>query len=336
MPITYRTALAAGAAIVATLLPTATANAADGTAAMRDAVSGLATDAARLLAEERDLIVAADGDTSGRVWDQLTAVDTTGADVLTGLDRLGVDLSPSIRAALGTGAVADAALLDVSVYDAAIAGLDRIAATPDAAIPDPAPSAEPTTDLLLVAVSALILLGFAVRSATVRSDDTFAAMAWSDGLTGAANRRRLDHDLALGGDPALGPTSVIMVDVDHFQAVNDAFGHRAGDEVLREVTHVLSANVRDQDVVYRYGDEEFCVLLVGANAGDARTIADRVVDAVHTIELPDGNHVTVSVGVAAGEPETVVDTLAVADRALLEAKAGGRDRVFSADQLQPA
>lgn len=338
MPTTYRTALAAAAAIVATLLPTATANAADGPAATRDAVSGLATDAARLLAEERDLILAADGDTSGRVWEQLTAVDASGADTLIGLERLGVDLSPSIRAALGAGAVAEAELLDVSVYDTAIAGLGRIATTPGAALPAPAPAPadDPGTDLLLVGIGALVLLGFAVRSAAAGSDDDLAAMAWSDGVTGVANRRRLDHDLALGGDPALGPTSVIMVDVDHFQAVSDTFGERAGDDVLREVTHVLSANVREQDVVYRYGGEEFCVLLVGASAGDALTIADRVVDAVHAIELPDGNHVTVSVGVAAGEPETVIDTLAVADRALLEAKTCGRDRVFSAEQLQPA
>jgi diguanylate cyclase (GGDEF)-like protein len=335
MPTTYRTALAAGAAIVATLLPTAPASAADGPAATSDAVSGLASDAARLLAEERDLIVAADGDTTGRVWDQLAAVDARGADTLADLDRLGVDVSPSIRAALGTTAVVpDIVVLDGSVYDAAIAGLGRIAATPDAALPDPAPSDEPTSDLLLVAISALVLLGFAARSASIGAHETLASTVWSDELTGIANRRRLDHDLALGGDPALGPTSVIMVDVDHFETVNDRFGHQAGDDVLRQLTHLISANVRDHDVVYRYGGEEFCVLLVGATAGDARQIADRLLDAVRTIELPDGDHVTVSVGVAAGEPETVIDTLAVADRALLEAKTGGRDRVCIADQLQ--
>jgi diguanylate cyclase (GGDEF)-like protein len=99
---------------------------------------------------------------------------------------------------------------------------------------------------------------------------------------------------------------------------------------------MLAGQVREHDVVYRYDDEEFCVLLLGASTEDARAIGERVVHAARAIALPDGTHVTVSVGIAAGDASAVTDTLSSADRALLEAKTQGRDRVLTAEQLQPA
>jgi diguanylate cyclase (GGDEF)-like protein len=155
-------------------------------------------------------------------------------------------------------------------------------------------------------------------------------MAWSDGLTGVANRRRLDRDIAAHSIGGSGPTSVIMIDVDHFKQVNDTHGHQVGDDVLRAVGGLLADNVRRDDVVYRYGGEEFCVLLPDATQEDARSIADRIVDAVRSIVLPDGRHITVSVGVADGQAGDVAGTLETADRALYAAKKGGRDRASSA------
>ena len=84
--------------------------------------------------------------------------------------------------------------------------------------------------------------------------------------------------------------------------------------------------MRTDDVVYRYGGEEFCVLLPGASQNEAQAVADRVVSAMRLILLPNGRHITVSVGVADGRAGDVAGTLETADRAMYAAKAGGRDR----------
>jgi diguanylate cyclase (GGDEF)-like protein len=86
------------------------------------------------------------------------------------------------------------------------------------------------------------------------------------------------------------------------------------------------------DVVYRYGGEEFCVLLPGADADEARRVADRIVEAARGINLPNGANVTVSVGIAGGTGDELVDALEHADRALYVAKQQGRDRAVHADE----
>src|ERR687898_2835439 len=98
-------------------------------------------------------------------------------------------------------------------------------------------------------------------------------MAGSDGLTGVANRRRLDRDTAAHAG-ASGPTAVIMVDVDHFKQVNDTYGHQIGDDVLRAVGAALANRVRHDDVVYRYGGEELCILRPGASSRRRPAVAD--------------------------------------------------------------
>src|SRR5690606_36196627 len=128
-------------------------------------------------------------------------------------------------------------------------------------------------------------------------DRELETMAWSDGLTGLANRRRLDADLVHFEESAR-PTAAIMVDIDRFKELNDTFGHALGAEVLRLVGEAIARQVRSGDVVYRYGGEEFCVLLPGASPDDARAVADRVVAAVREVARPDGRPVAVSVGLA--------------------------------------
>ena len=333
-----RIARVAGAVLVATLLPTATAHAADAPSGETAAVvSGLASDAAHALAEERDLVDAA-ATGSADALDRLVDVDEHGQSLLDQLDRAGADLSPSIRATLASMPTATDDIAAVAprpaVYAAAIAGLDRIAATPAAALPDSGTTGEATGELLAVAVAALILLAAAARASS-RSNAELAAAAWNDDLTGVANRRRLVHDLGIAGDPEVGPTSVIMVDVDELRSVNADYGLDAGDDVIREVAAMLSANVRAQDVVYRSGAEEFCVLLAGATISEAHDVAARIVEAARAIMLPD-RHVTISAGVAAGAPQDVGATLHQADLALFQAKASGCDQVAVARSLQPA
>jgi diguanylate cyclase (GGDEF)-like protein len=221
-----------------------------------------------------------------------------------------------------------------SVYAAAIADLQRIRATPAAVLPVPPDDDGGRGDLAALAVAVALGLGLIVRS--TRPDDDhdhdleFDDGDWSDVVTGVANRRRLDHDLALTEDHDLGPTAVVLVAVDDLVAISDSFGHVTGDEVLRTVAQVVTATVRERDVVYRAATDEFCVLLLDATPDEAGAVAERIVVAVREVVLPDGSHPTASVGLAAADSGEVYDILDEADRALAEAKAAGRDRVCAA------
>lgn len=159
-----------------------------------------------------------------------------------------------------------------------------------------------------------------------------------DELTGVLNRRGFcdaaKRDVALAhrhGDPI----SVLMVDVDHFKAVNDTFGHLAGDEALRVVSSTVTKCVRDTDRLGRFGGEEFIVLLVKSRVADARQVAERVRQAVEaaTIIGPEGNtiRVTVSLGVAGvdtiGAFEDLESLVKRADTAMYAAKISGRNRI---------
>ena len=135
-----------------------------------------------------------------------------------------------------------------------------------------------------------------------------------------------------------GPTSVIMIDVDHFKHVNDEYGHQAGDEILRRLGTMLAHYVRSDDVVYRYGGEEFCILLPGADPTEARAVADRIVEAARDINLPSGAHITVSVGISDVAEDELLAAVEQADRAMYRAKELGRDRAVGATDhdLAPA
>jgi diguanylate cyclase (GGDEF)-like protein len=165
-----------------------------------------------------------------------------------------------------------------------------------------------------------------------------AEMVNTDPLTGLANRRRLDGDLnsTLGNLLAAGdPVAFAMVDVDHFKRFNDTYGHPAGDELLRQVAMAIASAVRSNDVVYRYGGEEFCVLLPGASADEARLVAERIRWAVETRAMVDDmgrpvTPVTVSVGVSCRNDLNTEALVAAADGALYAAKQNGRNCVVAA------
>lgn len=145
-----------------------------------------------------------------------------------------------------------------------------------------------------------------------------------DPLTGLGNRRMLDAGIAetLGG-------AVLFVDIDRFKRVNDAFSHGVGDEVLRRVADILRAHCRTQDVVVRFGGDEFVVLLPMTGADEAATVAERIRSAVGRepwCDVATSLTVSVSVGVAASGA-AAGGALRDADAALYEAKAAGRDRV---------
>lgn len=122
-----------------------------------------------------------------------------------------------------------------------------------------------------------------------------------------------------------------MLDVDVFKTYNDAFGHPAGDEVLRRVGAILRKASRGSDMAARFGGEEFSVILPHTGTDGAAIIAERIRRAVESADLPH-RKVTVSLGTATfeGKPCVESDLLAAADAALYEAKRSGRNRVVTA------
>ena len=172
--------------------------------------------------------------------------------------------------------------------------------------------------------------------------------ALQDPLTGLYNRRYMDE--RLGSELAASnrhgrPLSLLMIDIDHFKRVNDEHGHVAGDEALKMVAFVLRGAVRKEDVISRYGGEEFVVIARETPLDGARALAERIRRAIEKSRFAwQGKElgVTVSVGVTASVAlaefvpgRTERDLLAAADRALYAAKQAGRNRVVAAP-LAPA
>lgn len=161
-------------------------------------------------------------------------------------------------------------------------------------------------------------------------------LAAYDMLTGLLNRRaaieRINAMLDLA-QRQQSPIGLCMIDVDHFKQVNDTFGHLAGDEVLRMIAARLTASVRPYDIVGRWGGEEFIVALPDTPAETVAEIAHRLLDAIRNepIQLNEHNAITLTVSIGAlaiQQPQQSLDDLvALADEALYEAKAAGRNRV---------
>jgi len=160
-----------------------------------------------------------------------------------------------------------------------------------------------------------------------------------DPLTQLANRRRLNTDLetAVANAKRHGhPMSVIMLDLDHFKELNDRYGHQQGDVVLQEVASTLRGAMRDGENAYRYGGEEFAILVTQGGPEDAAQLAERLRARVESdFRRGDKQLVTASFGVA-GLPEHAGDgdgLVSEADRALYSAKNSGRNRVHRAGLL---
>jgi diguanylate cyclase (GGDEF)-like protein len=164
-----------------------------------------------------------------------------------------------------------------------------------------------------------------------------------DELTGLANRRSIEESLhaeaarsARFGDPL----AVVLADLDKFKAVNDRYGHAAGDEVLKAFAAALRETVRESDHAGRWGGEEFALILTNTDADGGVRLAERARAAIEsrTVELPDGDsvRVTASFGVAAFPDRRDAEQLfAAADAALYEAKRAGRNRVVRAPESIP-
>jgi diguanylate cyclase len=151
------------------------------------------------------------------------------------------------------------------------------------------------------------------------------SMAYTDTLTGIINRRAmLEHLETARSNNA--PFSVLMIDIDEFKRVNDTHGHPVGDQVLREMALVLEGHTRTSDRIARWGGEEFLILAIGSNITQSQQLAGRLLEAVQAANV-GGLGLTVSIGVSefrAGS--TIESVISMADVALYQAKAAGKNR----------
>jgi two-component system cell cycle response regulator len=220
----------------------------------------------------------------------------------------------------------------------------------DAASPGPAtaPDAGPVAGisrrsraLVLVAVAGAVVSGRALacclrRTARLERDtEELARLSRTDPLTGLPNRRHLEEHLAGAMSAARRhgqPLSVLFVDIDGFKHVNDELGYEAGDEVLRTVGNRVRASLRAEDLVGRWGGEEFVGILPTTDRDGAVAVAERARSAIAAtpVSLAEGDvHVTVSVGCASCAV-TPGELIRQAAMALRQAKRAGKNRVVAA------
>lgn len=201
---------------------------------------------------------------------------------------------------------------------------------------------------------ALPLIGIAIQHVIQRRNDSFAqglmyklleeretlsGLSMLDPLTGLYNRRgfqfRLDSLLALGA----GQHSVLLLDIDHFKAYNDHYGHMMGDQALMRVSAAIRNSVRSRDIVTRFGGEEFMVLLPNCDMPTAMLAAERIRQHIYDLRIPHmfnasvATHVTVSIGVAPLSDNNIDAAMQMADKALYEAKNMGRNNILTYDQV---
>jgi diguanylate cyclase (GGDEF)-like protein len=188
------------------------------------------------------------------------------------------------------------------------------------------------TDLDLLLARARTLLDFKSYL------DSCEEAAFTDHLTGLANRRRFERHLEREVARTLRyghPFCLLMLDVDQFKLVNDTHGHEAGDEALTRVARTLQEGTRGIDVAARIGGEEFGVILTETRLEGGIEVAERLRLAIGATEIPVVGRITASFGVAEcpSAAQTARELLTLADGALYDAKRQGRDRVAGANML---
>jgi len=177
----------------------------------------------------------------------------------------------------------------------------------------------------------------------LQKNDVLSAIALADSLTQMKNRRALESDFPTQIQKARtqkSPLSLLILDVDFFKKVNDTYGHLVGDRVLQLLSARLRNNLRFQDIPFRYGGEEFLIILPNTTGEEALVVARRlnriVNDQPFTINNQLSINITISLGTACLQDEDDEDGISLLDRAdkyLLQAKATGRNRVISSNYL---
>lgn len=290
-----------------------------------------------------ECIVAEDGSSA---WDLLS---TSGVDVLLtdwmmpGLD--GPELCRRVREELAGGYVYIVLVTGLADPQQVLEGMS--AGADDYLVKPVDPFAVQTRLVAAARVTALHRQVADFRAQLELANLELRDQSLTDALTGLGNRRRMEEDLERAHARAMRvgrPYSVAMFDVDHFKLYNDHYGHLAGDHALRQVAECLASSVRAGEVVYRYGGEEFLLLLPECDAEGAATAARRAVRTVFDAAMPHDARptapavVTLSGGVSSWSPGSALevrDVLHDADVALFGAKSAGRNTVHVAPVHEP-
>ncbi len=192
---------------------------------------------------------------------------------------------------------------------------------------------EATTVLITVLVTSAFAFAFSLI--TNRQREQLLQLATKDPLTGAGNRRALAaklEDVVHKFQRTGAPSSLVLIDLDHFKQVNDIHGHAMGDQILKRVTEIINLRIRVTDSLYRIGGEEFVVILEGADLHHSAHLAEQLRTLVHANELVPDQGVTISLGVAElKKGESGNDWLHRADEALYRAKDAGRNSTSLSD-----
>jgi diguanylate cyclase (GGDEF)-like protein len=177
----------------------------------------------------------------------------------------------------------------------------------------------------------------------IQKNDVLSAIALADSLTQINNRRALDLDLPRQTQIARNqnnPLSLIILDVDFFKKVNDTYGHLIGDRVLQLLSARLRNNLRLQDTPFRYGGEEFVIILPNTTGEEALLVAHRLNRIINQEPFTINNQVTINVTISLGvaslgdeDDQDGISMLNRADKSLLQAKTTGRNRVISSEYL---
>ena len=191
------------------------------------------------------------------------------------------------------------------------------------------------TATIFITIVVMSSVAYAFSIVTNRQRDLLIRLATKDPLTGAGNRRALENKMAevvASHSRNRAASSLIILDLDHFKAVNDAHGHAAGDQILCSITEIVNLRIRVTDSIYRIGGEEFVVVLEGQNMEGAAHLAEQLRKIVEVNELVPDHAVTISLGVAEIRfKETASDWLHRADEALYQAKRAGRNTTSVAE-----
>lgn len=206
--------------------------------------------------------------------------------------------------------------------------------------------------VVVVSFVVFVLLMYYDQRKSIQSSNKFAfemsrlieelqELVDTDPLTRLLNRRSFEREfgrllmlLSNNDDkrhPSIGGLAVLFVDLDHFKRINDTYGHAIGDEVLQKVAATIKANLRESDLVCRWGGEELVVVLPGVYIPEAMDVAEKLRQAISSTEFSVSDlRVTASLGVTATKQSVKqCDLIERADQALYEAKETGRNRVVS-------
>lgn len=191
---------------------------------------------------------------------------------------------------------------------------------------------------IYVTIALLSVFSYTFTIITQKQRVQLSQLAERDALTGTLNRRALDENMLMSinrlGRNSSKKTSLIILDLDHFKAINDTYGHSTGDQILIRIAELIRSSIRMSDRLFRYGGEEFVIIAENSSSENARKLAENIREKVEQSNLFSKRSITISLGVSQLNKDLSADQwLSNADEALYEAKRSGRNKVCVAGRV---